>query len=173
MYWHCIKGLRLLYCPTIYKPGGLRMAYSRLALLPGKIFQKMCQASLIAFIGLLGLVVILGKVAFVELFGITIFLRNIFRSEQVISLALGVALWLLPNSYFVIKIMRRLGQVSGRDLLNIFYRAELIKLFFSGIFFIMVIKLLSINIPFLLLAYFASQLVFWLLLIMKSKEGLL
>ena len=106
--------------------------------------------------------------------GIVVFLGNVYQDEPAIkSLALGVALWLLPNCYFVIKIMRRLGQVSGRDLLNIFYRAELIKLFFSGIFFIMVIKVLSVNVPILLLAYLASQLVFWLLLIMKSKEGLL
>ena len=136
------------------------MAFSRLAQLPGKIIQKMCQAA--------------GLLAFVVL-GIVVFLRNVCQDqdEQVIrSLALGIALWLLPNCYFVIKIMGRLGQVPGRDLLNIFYRAELIKLFFSGIFFIMVIKLLSINIPILLLAYLASQLVFWLLLI-KSREDLL
>ena len=105
---------------------------------------------------------------------IVVFLGRVYQDEQAIkSLALGVALWLLPNCCFVIKIMRRLGQVSGRDLLNIFYRAELIKLFFSGIFFIMVIKVLSVNVPILLLAYLVSQLVFWLLLIMKSKEGLL
>ena len=120
--------------------------------------QKMCHAGSIAFGGLLGLVVIFG---------------NVFQGREVIkSLALGISLWLLPNCYFVIKIMRRLGQMSGRKLLNIFYRAELIKLFFSGIFFIMVVQLLSVNIPILLLAYLASQLVFWLLLIIKSDEGL-
>ncbi|OIZ94458.1 hypothetical protein A1D18_06385 [Candidatus Rickettsiella isopodorum] len=118
----------------------------------------MCHAGSIAFGGLLGLVVIFG---------------NVFQGREVIkSLALGISLWLLPNCYFVIKIMRRLGQMSGRKLLNIFYRAELIKLFFSGIFFIMVVQLLSVNIPILLLAYLASQLVFWLLLIIKSDEGL-
>lgn len=134
------------------------MTFNRLAQLPGKVIQKMCQASLMGF----------------AVLGIVVFLGNVYQDEPAIkSLALGVALWLLPNCYFVIKIMRRLGQVSGRDLLNIFYRAELIKLFFSGIFFIMVIKVLSVNVPILLLAYLVSQLVFWLLLIMKSKEGLL
>ncbi|MEN9450741.1 MAG: hypothetical protein RJA83_1359 [Pseudomonadota bacterium] len=134
------------------------MTFNRLAQLPGKVIQKMCQASLMGF----------------AVLGIVVFLGNVYQDEPAIkSLALGVALWLLPNCYFVIKIMRRLGQVSGRDLLNIFYRAELIKLFFSGIFFIMVIKVLSVNVPILLLAYLASQLVFWLLLILKSKEGLL
>lgn len=134
------------------------MTFSGLAQLPGKVIQKMCQASLMAF----------------AVLGIVVFLGNVYKDEQAIrSLALGVALWLLPNCYFVIKIMRCLGQVPGKDLLNIFYRAELIKLFFSGIFFIMVIKVLSVNVPILLLAYLVSQLVFWLLLIMKSKEGLL
>jgi F0F1-type ATP synthase assembly protein I len=134
------------------------MTCNRLAQLPGKIIQKMCQASLVVFVVL----------------GIVAILPSVCRDEQVIGpLALGVALWLFPNCYFVIKIMRRLGRVPGRELLNIFYRAELIKLFFSGIFFIVVIRLLSVNIPILLLAYLASQLVFWLLLTIKSRESLL
>lgn len=134
------------------------MTFVRLAQLPGRVIQKMCLASLMAF----------------AVLGIVVFLLSIRRDEQLVrSLSLGIALWLLPNCYFVIKIMRRLGQVSGKDLLSIFYRAELMKLFFSGIFFIMVVKLLSIDIPILLLAYLASQLVFWLLLIIKSREGLL
>lgn len=122
--------------------------------LPGKVIQKMCQAGIFAFAILLGIVVIF---------------KDIFQSEQDIeSLALGIFLWLLPNCYFVTKIMHRLGHGSGRDLLNIFYRAELIKLFFSGIFFVVAIKLLSVKIPILLLAYLTSQLVFWLLLIIKA-----
>jgi len=134
------------------------MTFSRLVQLPDKIIQKMCQTSLMTF----------------AVLGVVFFLRNVCQDERVVrSLMLGIALWLLPNCYFVMKIMRRLGQVSGKDLLNIFYRAELIKLLFSGIFFIVVIKLLSVNIPILLLAYLVSQLLFWLLLIIKSMKGLL
>lgn len=132
------------------------MAFNRLAQLPGRVIQKMCQASLMAF----------------TVLGAVVLLSNFCQDGRVIrSLVLGTALWLLPNCYFVIKIMHRLGQVSGRDLLNIFYRAELIKLFFSGISFVVIIKFLSINIPILLLAYLISQLVFWLLLIIKNAEG--
>ena len=134
------------------------MTFSRLVQLPGKIIQRMCQTSLMTF----------------AVLGVVFFLRNVCLDERVVrSLMLGIALWLLPNCYFVMKIMRRLGQVSGKDLLNIFYRAELIKLLFSGIFFIVVIKLLSVNIPISLLAYLVSQLLFWLLLIIKSMKGLL
>lgn len=134
------------------------MTFSRLVQLPGKIIQRMCQASLMTF----------------AVLGALVFLRNVCQDERVVrSLMLGIALWLFPNCYFVMKIVRRLGQVSGKDLLNIFYRAELIKLLFSGIFFIVVIKLLSVNIPILLLAYLVSQLLFWLLLIIKSMKGLL
>lgn len=134
------------------------MTFSRLVQLPGKIIQRMCQVSLMTF----------------AVLGALVFLRNVCQDERVVrSLMLGIALWLFPNCYFVMKIMRRLGQVSGKDLLNIFYRAELIKLLFSGIFFIVVIKLLSVNIPILLLAYLVSQLLFWLLLIIKSMKGLL
>ena len=130
---------------------------SKLAQLPGRVIQKMCQAGFLTF----------------AVLGMVVFLWNVRQDEQVIkSLVLGIVLWLLPNCYLVIKILHRLGRASGRDLLIIFYRAELMKLFFSGIFFIIVIKLLSVNIPVLLLAYLASQLVFWLLLIIKSRENL-
>jgi F0F1-type ATP synthase assembly protein I len=133
------------------------MTFSRLVQLPEKVIQRMCQASFMTF----------------AVLGTVVFLWNLCQDELVIrSLMLGIVLWLLPNCYFVTKIMRCLGQVSGKDLLNIFYRAELIKLFFSGIFFVVVIKLLSVNIPILLLAYLVSQLVFWLLII-KSMKGLL
>jgi F0F1-type ATP synthase assembly protein I len=134
------------------------MTFSRLDQLPGKVIQRMCQASIMTF----------------AVLGAVVFLWNVCQDERVIrSLVLGIALWLLPNCYFVMKIMCRLGQMSGKDLLNIFYRAELIKLLFGGIFFIVMIKLLSVNIPILLLAYLASQLLFWLLLIIKSMKDLL
>ena len=134
------------------------MTFSRLDQLPGKVIQRMCQASIMTF----------------AVLGAVVFLWNVCQDERVIrSLVLGIALWLLPNCYFVMKIMCRLGQMSGKDLLNIFYRAELIKLLFGGIFFIVMIKLLSVNIPILLLAYLASQLLLWLLLIIKSMKDLL
>lgn len=134
------------------------MTFSRLVQLPGKVIQRMCQASLVTFVAL----------------GMVVILQNVCQDERAIrSLVLGIILWLLPNCYFVIKIMRRLGPMSGKGLLNIFYREELIKLFLSGIFFIAVIKLLSVNIPILLLAYLVSQLLFWLVLIIESTKGLL
>ncbi len=134
------------------------MALGQVVLLP-RLIQKMCQASLITFCGLLSLVVIVG---------------NVFQNENGIvrSLVLGIVLWLFPNAYFLIRIMRRVGRTSGKRLLSVFYREELAKLLLSGGFFLMIIKLLSTNIPLLLLAYIVSQLLFWLLLI-KSKKGLL
>jgi F0F1-type ATP synthase assembly protein I len=120
----------------------------------------MWQASLVAFA--------------VVLLGASVILSKFCHDGQLISsLALGVILWLLPNCYFVIKVMRHLGRVSPGRLLHIFYRAELIKLLLSGFFFIMLAKLLSINFPVLLSGYLVAQLTFWLLLSLKSKEGLL
>jgi F0F1-type ATP synthase assembly protein I len=139
---------------------GLRMAFSRLAQLTVRLIRKMWQASLVAFA--------------VVLLGASVILSKFCHDGQLISsLALGVILWLLPNCYFVIKVMRHLGRVSPGRLLHIFYRAELIKLLLSGFFFIMLAKLLSINFPVLLSGYLVAQLTFWLLLSLKSKEGLL
>lgn len=135
------------------------MTLSRVVLLP-KYIQKMCQAGLITFCGLLGLAV---------------GLWGVFQNGQIgiiKSLALGIVLWLFPNVYFLVKIMRHIGRVSGKRLLSIFYREELTKLLFSGVFFLMIIKVLSINVPVLFLAYIVSQLLFWLLFIIKSEKGL-
>lgn len=119
----------------------------------------MWQTSLMAFIVVLLEQAILG---------------GIRQDEQIVgSLVLGIILWLLPNCYFAIKVLSHLGRISPRCLLSIFYRAELIKLLLSGFFFIMMVKLLSVNFPVLLSGYLVAQLIFWLLLIIKSKEGLL
>lgn len=88
------------------------------------------------------------------------------------SLLLGVLLWMLPSCYFASKLFCRLGKVPPVALLRIFYRAEINKLLLSGIFFVMMIKLQSVNIPALVVGYFVSQLIFWLRLMMKSKEVL-
>jgi F0F1-type ATP synthase assembly protein I len=116
-----------------------------------------------------------GFIAFwLVLSGVVAILGNGFHGRKIISsLVLGIILWLLPNCYFAIKVMGHLGRVSAGCLLHIFYRSELIKLLLSGFFFIMMARLLSINISVLLSGYLAAQLIFWLLLTIKSKEGLL
>lgn len=136
------------------------MVFGRLAPLAVSLMRKMWQASLIAF--------------WLVLSGVVAILGSGFHDRKLISsLLLGIILWLLPNCYFAIKVMRHLGRVSPGCLLHIFYRAELIKLLLSGFFFIMMVKLLPINYPVLLSGYLVVQLIFWLLLSIKSKEGLL
>ena len=88
------------------------------------------------------------------------------------SLLLGILLWMLPSCYLANKLFRRLGRVPPASLLRVFYRAEINKLLLSGIFFVMMIKLLSVNLPALVAGYFVPQLVFWVRLIMKNKEVL-
>lgn len=136
------------------------MVFSRLTQLAVRLIRKMWQAGFIAF--------------WMVLLGVATVLASGFNGWKIIiSLALGIILWLLPNCYFVVKVMRHLGRVSPECLLHIFYRAELIKLLLSGFFFIMMAKLLSVNFPVLLSGYLLAQLIFWLLLTIKSKEGLL
>jgi F0F1-type ATP synthase assembly protein I len=83
------------------------------------------------------------------------------------SLWWGVFLWVLPNSYFANKLFQSLGKVPPAEQLNVFYRAEIIKLVLSGIIFVMLIQKISINIPALLVGYFMSQ-VFLAMLLVKS-----
>ncbi|MES2141868.1 MAG: ATP synthase subunit I [Pseudomonadota bacterium] len=104
---------------------------------------------------------------------IVLFVGGIFHSWQIsYSLLLGIFLWMLPSCYFANKLFRHLGKVPPASLLRIFYRAEITKLLLSGFFFVMMIKLLSVNVPALVTGYFIPQLVFWVRLIMKNKEAL-
>ncbi|MDQ8039947.1 MAG: ATP synthase subunit I, partial [Rickettsiella sp.] len=103
-----------------------------------------------------------------------LFMGGIFHAWQIVcSLLLGIFLWMLPSCYFANKLFRHLGKISPTSLLRIFYRAEITKLLLSGIFFVMMIKLLSVNIPVLIAGYFVPQLIFWARLIMKNKEALI
>jgi F0F1-type ATP synthase assembly protein I len=100
---------------------------------------------------------------------IAFFVAGILRSWWLgSSLILGVLLWVLPSCYFANKLFRYIGKVSSASLLRIFYKAEIIKLLLSGFFFVMIIKLLSVNIPALVIGYFEAQLIFWVRLMIRN-----
>lgn len=127
------------------------------------ISKIQCPLSLMRQIGIAS--VMTGTVAF--------FVAGILHSWWFCSsFILGILLWALPNCYFANKLFRYVGKVSAASLLNIFYIAEIIKLLLSGFFFVMIIKLLSVNIPAFVSGHFVSQLVFWVRLMMKNKEGI-
>ena len=88
------------------------------------------------------------------------------------SFVLGILLWALPSCYFANKLFRDVGKISPTSLLKVFYKAEIIKLLLSGVFFVMIIKLVLVNIPALVTGYFVSQFVFWVRLMIKNKEGI-
>lgn len=127
------------------------------------VSKVQCPLSLMRQIGAVGLMT--GSIAF--------FAAGILHSWWFgSSFILGVLLWALPSCYFANKLFRYVAKVSAASLLRIFYTAEIIKLLLSGFFFVMIIKLLSVNIPALVTGYFVSQLVFWVRLMMKNKEGI-
>jgi ATP synthase protein I len=95
-----------------------------------------------------------------------------YGGQLIGSLLLGVLLWALPNFYFARKVFSQSEHVPAASLLRIFYRAELVKLLLSGILFVMIIKLILVNIPVVLVGYFASQLIFLVCLILNNKEAL-
>lgn len=132
------------------------MTFNKRIQLPVRMIQKVFQASFITFAALLAEQAVLG---------------GIRQDKRAIgSLVLGIVLWLIPNCYFATKVMSLLKEVSSRALLIVFYRAELIKLLLTGFIFIAMVKLLAINFPLFFSGYLVAQLVFWLLLITKSKD---
>lgn len=127
------------------------------------ISKIQCPFRMMRQIGSASLVVAVGAFFFGEI---------LYSWQITYSLLLGIFLWMLPSCYFANKLFRYLGKVSPASLLRIFYQAEITKILLSGFFFVMMIKLLSVNIPALVTGYFIPQLVFWVRLIMKNKEAL-
>ncbi len=87
------------------------------------------------------------------------------------SFVLGVLLWALPSCYFVNKLFRCFDKVSPVSLLGLFYRAEIIKLFLSGILFVAIVKLVpSIHFLVLVAGYFLAQLSLWIQFVMQPES---
>lgn len=86
------------------------------------------------------------------------------------SALLGGVVWLLPNLYFAHQVFSRIG--TAKQILWLFYRAEIIKLLLSAILFIVVCKFARIEIVPLLIGYMAAQMMFWLapLLLIKNTQ---
>jgi len=76
------------------------------------------------------------------------------------SVLLGGAAWSLPGFYFVWNLFSKTG--TAKIILYRFYRAEIGKLLFSAVLFILIAKFLTVNIGAVLLGFGVAQLSFWL-----------
>jgi ATP synthase protein I len=80
--------------------------------------------------------------------------------EAAYSAGLGAIIWLLPNLYFIYKFFNVKNSRTAKELLWVFYRAEVLKLVLSALLFVIIIKLVAV-LPFYVLgAFIIAQLVF-------------
>ena len=79
-----------------------------------------------------------------------------------VSALLGVAVWVIPQLYFVTKLFGKALQKNANGMLWVFYRAEMIKFLLSAILFVMVIKYLTVVSTIVLLTFIAAQITFLL-----------
>lgn len=87
-----------------------------------------------------------------------------------ISAFLGGMVWFLPNLYFAHKLFGQLGKIPPKHMVKVFYIAEVVKLALSVIFFVLIIKFLSVAIGPLFIGYLATQFVFWLIPLMTELK---
>ncbi len=80
------------------------------------------------------------------------------------SALLGGGIWALPNLYFAHKVLTDSIAQPAKDLVRIFYRAEVTKLLLSSVLFIVVVKFLPVTALAVLSAYLVAQIAFWLTL---------
>lgn len=78
------------------------------------------------------------------------------------SALLGGLGWALPNFYFASKIFAKSQAKTSKTILGRFYRAELVKLLLTAIYFVLVVKFIPVSILTFLLTFLGAQLAFWL-----------
>jgi ATP synthase protein I len=77
------------------------------------------------------------------------------------SAILGGLVWVLPTLYFAYRVLFADIRKSVKSLVWSFYRAEITKLAFSAMLFVITVKLISVNTLTVLLAFLVAQISFW------------
>lgn len=77
---------------------------------------------------------------------------------------LGGVVWVIPNLYFMRRILGQTKVKIAAQLVRVIYRAEIIKLLLSAGLFILSVKLLPVKVTALLISFIVGQLVFWLVI---------
>jgi ATP synthase protein I len=71
----------------------------------------------------------------------------------------------LPNLYFVWRVFRYTGAQQMTQFAAAFFRNEFVKLFFSGILFILVVKTCPVSLLSVLVGFAGAILAFWIVCI--------
>lgn len=99
----------------------------------------------------------LAGVCFLALMGLLFFSANIGLS----ILAGGLA-YSLPNLIFVWRVFRYVGAQQMTRFMTAFFFGEMLKLIFSGIFVLMVVKTMPISLSSVLVGFAGAIVSFWL-----------
>lgn len=71
------------------------------------------------------------------------------------SIGLGGCVWILPNFYFAYKLFHKI-ETEAKNFISVFYRTELLKLAFSALLFIAIIKWLPVTLSAIFIGYFVA-----------------
>lgn len=80
------------------------------------------------------------------------------------SFGVGAIVWLVPNVYFIYKFFDAKKAKVAKQLVWVFYRAEVFKLLFGAIFFVLAIKWFAVLPLFVLGAYILAQVLFLIMI---------
>lgn len=94
----------------------------------------------------------------VVLFGLLAFF---FQKQIGISIWLGGMLWFLPELYVAYRLFHRIETAPKRAMIS-FYQTEITKLLLVAFLFVLIIKVMTVNILWLILGYLLAQIVFFM-----------
>ena len=99
----------------------------------------------------------LAGVCFIALLGLIF-----FSSKTALSIFCGGLAYSLPNLIFVWRVFRYVGAQQMTRFMTAFFFGEMLKLIFSGIFVLMVVKTMPISLSSVLVGFVGAIVSFWL-----------
>jgi ATP synthase protein I len=82
--------------------------------------------------------------------------------HSAVSVFAGGLAYCLPNLFFVWRVFRYAGAHQMNQFMAAFFFGEMIKLFLSGILFLLVVKLLPVSLLSVLVGFAGAIVLFWL-----------
>lgn len=93
-------------------------------------------------------------------------------SKSAFSILAGGSAYCLPNFLFVWRVFRYTGAQQMSQFMAAFFAGEMIKLFLSGILFLLVVKYLPVSLLSVLVGFAGAIVLFWVVCMWRfTRQG--
>jgi ATP synthase protein I len=94
--------------------------------------------------------------------------------QSAFSVLLGGLCYWLPTCWFAWRIFAHTGARAAKQFVAAFFVGEMIKLFLSGVLFLLIVKYLPVNVVSMLIGFVAAIIAFWVVcgVGLEGKKGI-